>query len=79
MAIDPERRAYVVSPEDIVLQKLDWFREGGELSTQQWRDVLGVIKVQGDRLDVEYLRSTASEAGLADLLDRAFADSVAPL
>ncbi len=69
--VDPERKAWVTDPECIVLQKLAWYREGDEVSDQQWRDVLGVLKVQGDRLDLEYLRRWAVELGITDLLERA--------
>lgn len=59
------------SPEDIVLQKLEWYRKGNEISERQWSDVLGVIRVNGPRLDLEYLTRWAKELGLSSLLDRA--------
>jgi hypothetical protein len=45
------------SAEDTVAQKLHWYRRGGESSERQWLDVLGIITVQGNRLDREYLKA----------------------
>jgi hypothetical protein len=70
-AIDPSRSAFVQSPEDVILSKLRWYRQGGEVSDQQWRDVLGVLKLQAGRLDMEYLRRWAAEEKVLDLLQRA--------
>ncbi|MHC4647777.1 MAG: hypothetical protein ACYTBJ_20120 [Planctomycetota bacterium] len=64
-----------VSPEDIILLKLRWFKEGGCLSDQQWSDVLGVLGVQGRVLDVEYLKLWARKLEFADLLDKAISES----
>jgi len=56
------------SAEDIILHKLEWFKLGGGTSENQWKDILGVIKVQGNLLDNEYLSKWAAELGVSDLL-----------
>ena len=63
--------AMVASPEDILLAKLEWYRMGGEVSERQWRDVIGVLRVQAGVLDVDYLQRMARELEVADLLERA--------
>ena len=73
---DPERYAYVATAEDTILAKLEWYRLGGELSDRQWRDLTGVIKVQGDRLDRDYLRHMAVGLGVADLLEKALTETL---
>lgn len=64
---------FVLGPEDTVLQKLRWFRLGGETSDRQWRDILGVIRLT--ELDVAYMRELAGEGDLLQLLDRALLES----
>jgi hypothetical protein len=63
---------WVMSPEDVVLSKLDWDRDGG--TEQQLRDVAGVLEIQQGRLDMEYVWRWSEELGvrntLAKLLDR---------
>jgi hypothetical protein len=68
----------LATPEDTVLAKLDWFRKGGEVSDRQWRDVLGVLKVQADALDFTYLRDWAVRLDLTPLLLRALVDAGLP-
>lgn len=75
MAPNQQPKAYFASPEDTVLAKLDWYRQGNEVSDMQWRDVLNVIKVQADRLDLEYLRHWAKDLGVADLLEQAIVEA----
>jgi hypothetical protein len=68
-----EQRLWVHSPEDILLQKLRWFRRGGEVSDRQWRDVLAIVRTQGTRLDRNYLAAGADRLQVIDLLERAMA------
>lgn len=65
-----DRELWFHSAEDILLQKLRGYRRGGETSDRQWRDVLGLARVQGSRLDLPYLRSGAALLGVSDLLER---------
>jgi hypothetical protein len=65
----------VASAEDIVLQKLQWYRLGGSTSDRQWSDVLGVLRVRGAELDQGYLAEWAERLGLSDLLRRALRES----
>jgi hypothetical protein len=61
----------VLSAEDVILFKLEWYRLGGEISDRQWTDVLGLMRVQSARLDANYLKQWAAELGVSDLLLRA--------
>jgi len=58
-----------------VVAKLEWFRLGGETSDRQWNDILGIIQVQGSALDLETMQEDAESVGVADLLEKAFADT----
>jgi hypothetical protein len=60
-----------VSPEDLLLLKLEWYRMGNEVSDQQWTDILGVLRVQAGQLDEAYLDHWAADLRVADLLARA--------
>jgi hypothetical protein len=65
------RGLYIKSPEDTVLRKLMWFRDGGESSTSQWRDIVQVLRVSAGKLDASYLDEWAERLGVAPLLAKA--------
>ncbi|MCX6550101.1 MAG: hypothetical protein NTY02_03665 [Acidobacteria bacterium] len=69
------RHLFVHPPEDILLQKLHWYRRGGEVSDRQWRDIAAIVAVQAGRLDRAYLRESADVLGVSDLLERALGES----
>jgi hypothetical protein len=64
-----------VSPEDIILLKLDWFRQSDHTSQRQWSDVLGVLAGQAKALDFDYLKNWAKKLGLNELLTKAISES----
>jgi hypothetical protein len=67
----PEQPLTLVTPEDAILFKLEWFRLGNEALDQQWRDICGMLKVQAGKLDESYLDHWARELRVSDLLARA--------
>ena len=71
----PNAVLYVDTAEHTLLRKLEWYRRGGEVSERQWRDVLAIARIQGDRLDREHLRLWAGRLGVTDLLERVIRDA----
>lgn len=69
--VRPGTVIYIHPPEDILLQKLRWFVRGGSVSDRQWRDVMAIIRAQGDRLDRHYLIANSEILQVRDALDRA--------
>ena len=69
---DQQRTAYVATAEDTILAKLRWYRLTNETSEKQWNDVRGVVEVQDEKLDREYLREWAQALGVSELLERVF-------
>jgi hypothetical protein len=43
-------------------------RRGGEVSDRQWRDVLGILRTQGPRLDLARMKTWAPRIGVDDLM-----------
>jgi hypothetical protein len=65
------RVLWVKSPEDSVLRKLCWFRDGGGASDRQWRDVVMTLRLNADRLDEAHLEAWAAALGIETLLTQA--------
>lgn len=61
----------IVSPEDIVLLKLQWFQQGGAISEKQWNDILGVLITQADKIDVPYMQNWATSLRIHEQLEKA--------
>jgi hypothetical protein len=59
----------IASPEDVIISKLIWRRTSQ--SDKQWRDILGILKVQQEKLDFGYLREWVERFGLDEDWQRA--------
>ena len=66
-------QVYFSSSEDIILAKLRWGQRSN--SEKQWRDVLGVLKVQQAALDYGYLSEWAERLDLGEQLSRALVEA----
>jgi len=65
LELEDEIKAWFATPEDAILKKLIYYEEGR--SEKHIRDILGVLKVQEDLIDFDYLASWAAKLGLRDL------------
>ncbi len=50
------------SAEDVILMKMEFFRQGG--SDKHLRDITGILKLSGKRLDIDYIENWADQMGL---------------
>ena len=73
---DSDSIVYVATAEDTLLAKLNWYRKGHQVSDRQWADVLGIIRLQGPRLDRVYLEHWAKELELGQLLNQALDEAL---
>lgn len=66
---------FVASVEDMILQKLRWYRLTRERSDRQWGDIQGMLKLRRNSLDAAYLTEWGEHLQVADLLNRARAEA----
>ncbi len=64
---------WFATPEDILLAKLEWSKEGG--SERQYADALNVAKIHGRSLDRSYLLKWAKELGVGNLLEKLLSEA----
>jgi hypothetical protein len=71
----PNRVLILATSEDMILQKLLWYRLIRQQSQKQWRDILGVMKLQSQNLDFAYLRQWAERLSVLADLNQALTES----
>ena len=60
-----EYDAWFGSPEDVLLNKLIYFQQGGGVSEKHLRDIAGMMKLQREKLDRAYVTEWATKLGVA--------------
>jgi hypothetical protein len=76
VVVGPNGESLVIkSPEDSVLRKLLWYRQGAGVSDKQWRDIVSILRVSRDQIDSAYLLDWAQRLVCENLLARAQADA----
>lgn len=60
--------AVFASPEDVILKKLEYYKEGG--SEKHLRDIAGILKISGDQIDFPYVEDWSVRLGLAELWEK---------
>lgn len=61
----PDRRGFLASPEDVILGKMLYFREGG--SEKHLRDITGILRIRGELVDRKYVVDFAHQLGLLEI------------
>jgi hypothetical protein len=59
------REVSFASPEDVILKKMQYFQEGG--SEKHLRDIAGVLLIQGERIDRDYVKDWVHRLGLTEI------------
>ena len=59
------QRIYFISPEDLILSKLRWYKESD--SSRHLEDVESILRIQKD-LDLEYLKTESAKQSTSEIL-----------
>lgn len=65
LAIFPDYAVSFAAPEDVIIKKLEYYREGG--SEKHVRDIASVLKVQGAAIDRAYIAEWIARLGLQEI------------
>lgn len=60
-----DRSIVFASPEDVILKKMEYFKEGR--SEKHLRDISGVLMRQREKIDTQYISSWAIKLGLSEI------------
>ena len=75
VGVGPSTTLSFAGPEHTLAGKIVWYYEGGRQSEDQWRDIVGVLRVQAGDSDRDLARRWIGTVGLTDLLEEFFAEA----
>lgn len=61
------QKVYFVSPEDLILAKLSWYKESQ--SAKHLEDIKTIFNIQKSKLDLEYIKNWAEKQSTVELLE----------
>ena len=65
LRVTPDMSALFIAPEDLILKKMDFYREGG--SEKHLRDISGMLAISRQTIDGAEIEHRAVEMGLLDV------------
>ncbi len=65
MLILPDLEGYCARPEDVILAKMEYYRQGG--SEKHLRDIAGILRVSSEAVDRDYVSRWAQQLGLTEV------------
>lgn len=60
-------QANFASPEDVIIKKMEYYREGG--SEKHLRDITGILKISSKEIDQDYISEWVERLGLIEIWD----------
>jgi hypothetical protein len=60
----PDFEAVFATAEDVILKKLEYYRDGG--SEKHLRDIAGVLKISGAQIDLTYINEWSLQLGVSE-------------
>ena len=60
-----EYEAYFAAPEDVILKKMEYYKQGG--SEKHLRDITGMLRISGDEIDRQYISGWADSLGVSEI------------
>lgn len=62
------QKVYFISPEDLILSKLQWYQE--TQSSRHIEDVQSILKISAKKLDMKYLENWAKKLKISEILNK---------